>query len=72
MKTYIGVKIIQARPMTRGEYNAYRGWTSPLDENPLDYGYLVKYSDDYESWSPEDVFDLAYRELTSNEINLVR
>ena len=26
MKTYIGVKKIEAEPMTRGDYNTYRGW----------------------------------------------
>ena len=62
MKTYIGTKVIQARPMKRGEYNEYRGWTIPADENPEDEGYLVKYPGGYESWSPADVFEEAYRE----------
>lgn len=48
--------------MTRGEYNEYRGWTIPADENPDDNGYLIKYSDGYESWSPEKQFNEAYRE----------
>lgn len=26
MKTYIGVKKIEAEPMTRGDYNTYRGY----------------------------------------------
>lgn len=60
---YIGTKLIKAKPMTRGEYNAYRGWKIPEDENPEDDGYLVVYvdSDDYVSWSPKDIFDRAYR-----------
>lgn len=62
MKQFIGVKIIHAEPMTRGDYNKYRGWTIPENENPNDKGYLVKYSDDYISWSPENAFDEAYRE----------
>ncbi len=45
MKTYIGTKIINARPMTRLEYNEYRGWTLPQDENGEDWGYLVEYMD---------------------------
>ena len=36
MKTYIGVKKIEAEPMTRGDYNTYRGWQIPTDENPDD------------------------------------
>ena len=63
MKTYIGCKKIEAKPMTRGEYNKFRGWTIPKDENPADEGYLVKYSDDYISWSPKDAFEEAYSEI---------
>lgn len=58
---YIGTKRIEAVPMTRGDYNKYRGWTIPADENPEDEGYLVKYSDDYISWSPKNPFEEAYR-----------
>ena len=61
MKKYIGTKMIYARPMTRGEYNEYRGWTIPADENPNDEGYLVRYHDCYESRSPRSVFEEAYR-----------
>ena len=61
-KTYVGAKIIQAKPMNRLEYNKYRGWEIPKDENPTDEGYLVKYEDGYESWSPKEVFENAYRE----------
>ena len=61
MKKYIGTKIIEAKPMSRGEYNRYRGWNIPLNENPEDEGYLVKYPDNYESWSPKKQFDEAYR-----------
>lgn len=62
MKRYIGTKIIMAKPMTRGDYNIYRGWKIPENENPADEGYLVKYPDGYESWSPKEVFEDAYRE----------
>lgn len=63
MKKYIGVKIIEAKPMARGEFSEYRGcrgWI-PKNENPADEGYLVKYSDNYESWCPKNVFDEVYR-----------
>lgn len=60
MQKYIGVKRIEARPMTRGDYNTYRGWQIPADEDPADEGYLVKYRDGYESWSPKEVFEEAY------------
>ena len=72
MKTYIGVKMIRAKPMTRAEYNTYRGWTLPADEDGSDTGFLVEYLDGgkantpdhsgYVSWSPSDVFANAYQE----------
>ena len=71
MFRYIGTKIVNAAPLTRGEYNALRGWETPTDENPADAGYLVEYVDGgkpnhpkfegYISWSPADVFAKAYR-----------
>ena len=62
MNKYIGTKMIEAKEMNRGDYNKYRGWTIPEDENPADEGYLVKYSDGYESWSPKKQFEEAYRD----------
>ena len=80
MKSYIGVKVVKARPMTRGEYNALRGWPMPDDENPDDAGYLVEYIDggkpnhqdfaNYISWSPQDVFDRAYRTVEGMDFGL--
>ena len=61
MKDYIGVKVVAAEPMSRGEYNAYRGWKIPSDENPEDEGYHIRYSDGYESWCPKKQFNEAYR-----------
>ena len=71
MQTYIGTKIIRAKPMTRQAYNDFRGWEVPADENPADDGYLVEYVDGvkantpeytgYVSWSPKDVFERAYK-----------
>jgi len=75
MKTYIGTKIIHAQFMTRGAYNAFRGWEVPADENPADAGFLVEYLEDnkanvsrfssYVSWSPADVFGRVYRPAAS-------
>ena len=74
MKTYIGAKIIQAKPMNRADYNVYRGWELPSNENGADDGYLVECMDGgkandsrhvgYISWSPAEQFDNAYRETT--------
>lgn len=60
MDKYIGTKMIEANPMNLGDYNSYRGWKIPDNENPNREGYLVKYQDGYESWSPSEVFESAY------------
>jgi len=80
MKAYIGTKIIRAKPMTRAEYNAYRGWILLADENGADEGFLVEYTDGgkpndprhmgYISWSPADVFERAYRETSGMSFGL--
>lgn len=64
MKKYIRTNIVEAKPMTRGEYNDYRGWTLPADENGEDAGYLVKYHDGYVSWCPKKEFDECSRGIT--------
>ncbi|MBF5091938.1 DUF2829 domain-containing protein [Novosphingobium sp. NBM11] len=71
MEKFIGTKLVLAKPMTRGEYNAYRQWDIPADEDPKESGFLVEYLDGgkpndirhkgYISWSPLDVFVKAYR-----------
>jgi hypothetical protein len=71
MENYIGVKRIKAKPMNRLEYNEYRGWNLPSDEDGTDEGFLVEYIDGgkanhpdhkgYISWSPKEVFENAYK-----------
>ena len=60
--------MVEAEPMTCGDYNKYKGWTIPENENPSDEGFLVKYSDNYISWSPKQAFDEAYSEIGENEL----
>ena len=60
METYIGTKILKGKEMNLGDYNKYRGWTIPENEDPEKEGYLVEYEDGYESWSPSKAFS-AYR-----------
>ena len=77
---YLGVKEINATPMSRLEYNQLRGWEVPADENPDDEGYLVEYLDGgkanhpayagYISWSPKEVFDRAYRPVVGMTFGL--
>lgn len=69
MQKYIGIKLVEAKPMTRGEYNDYKGWTIPEGENPNDEGYVVKYEDGYVSWSPKETFEKAYHIVGVRPLN---
>lgn len=71
MQQHIGTKVVSSTPMTRAEYNEYRGWELPGNEDGMDAGYLVEYLDGgkpndfrhtgYISWSPKAQHDAAYR-----------
>ena len=63
-------KAVNAKPMTRQEYNDFRGWQLPENENGADEGYLVEYQDGepdtaeyqgYVSWSPKEQFESSYQ-----------
>ena len=54
-KLYVGCKLIKAYP----------------DMKDGKSGYHVTYADGYESWSPKDVFERAYREVTEPEKEFV-
>lgn len=79
MKIYQSHKKVTAAPMNRLDYNKYRGWELPSDENGEDDGYLVEYLDGgesnhpdhkgYISWSPKRQFDEGYNEVTSGLMN---
>ena len=62
MDKYIGTKIIEAVPAIRKGGKVYEeGWSIPKSMDPTEEGYKVRYPDGYESWSPKDVFEEAYR-----------
>lgn len=69
MRQYINVEQVEAKKITRGDYNNYRGWTVPADENPYDEGYLVKHSDNYESWIAKDEFEKTYNVVGVRSLN---
>ncbi len=67
MKTYIGTKIIEAVPAIRKGGTVYeKDQPIPKSMDHEEDGYKVRYADGYESWSPKDVFERAYLELTVN------
>lgn len=62
METYIGTKIIEAAPDVKKGGKVYDlTWPIPRSMEPEEPGYRVRYPDGYESWSPKDVFEEAYR-----------
>ena len=63
MQKYVGVKLVEAAPMTRGDYNIMRGWTIPADEDPNDEGYQVVHSSGYVTWCPKDEFEKQNKQL---------
>lgn len=77
MKQYIGTKIIQAAPALRLDDGKGNVRIELLSTNPMpqagdsvDMGYKVVYEDGYESWSPQDVFEKAYRETDGMSFGL--
>ena len=57
MNKYIGVKIVEAKPMNKYEfYISFKGVECKEDNAE---GYLVKYPDGYESWCPKKQFEEA-------------
>ena len=64
MKKYIGTKQIEAEPMTMGEAyekNLLRAGRVPNESEKDKAGYHTKYEDGYESWSPAEPFEKAYK-----------
>ncbi len=76
MKTYIGAKIIQGEPMDDVTFQIqYKFASRDRDANEeTKSGYHVVYANpngEYHSWSPKDVFENAYREVTKGEVRMV-
>lgn len=67
MNKYLGVKLISALAMSLAAAEATLkrnvGYTGPTNENGNVDGYLVEYEGGYQSWSPKDVFEEAYRQI---------
>lgn len=61
MKKYIGTKEVSATPAWQIDGTIYpKDDVVPRSMNRKD-GYKVVYEDGYESWSPKDVFEKAYK-----------
>lgn len=62
MEKYIGTKMIEAEPCP--------AWKDAGGHKIGDPGYRVRYKDGYESWSPKDVFEAAYRRTDNMSFGL--
>lgn len=71
MKKYIGTKIIEASPAIRKGGKVYdANELIPRSMEPVEEGYKVRYQDGYESFSPKDVFEEAYRPIDGMSFGL--
>lgn len=62
MNKYIGFKLIQAEEMTLKEFNEKYNKVIPATQG--EEGYKVVYPDGYTSWSPKEVFEKAYMQIS--------
>jgi len=70
MKPYIGTKIIQAEKMTHTAFLQSVKGDSYNEASEFELGYYVIYKDGYESWSPKEAFEEAYRLTTGMNFGL--
>lgn len=76
---FVSHKKVKHLAMSRADYNIYRGWDLPEDENGEDEGYLVEYLDGgegnhpdhngYISWTPKKQFDDGYTKLCEQPLS---
>ncbi len=62
MQKYLGVKIIEAEKMSLISAEEHLQRKIKKGNEP---GYLIRYDNNYESWSPKEAFEQAYRKIDS-------
>jgi hypothetical protein len=69
---YVGVdaKIFQAISMTDVEYDKHKGGNG--DYSLAQEGYLLHYTDGYETWREKKSFEETYRLVSPEEIGLIK
>ena len=70
MENYIGCKVIKAEEMDECSFLS-KFKNEDVSNRETRSGYHVKYSDGYDSWSPKEVFESAYRKITLEEYDLL-
>lgn len=73
MARFVNISNLSAYKMTRGEYNALRGWELPAGEDGLDAGFLVVNHtasernvdgyDGYVNWLPSKIFRQTHQQI---------
>jgi len=63
VEKYLGVKLIEAELMNKYEFYMNVKGVDCKEDN--EEGYMVRYEDGYESWSPKAVFEEAYRRINN-------
>ncbi len=75
MKAYLGAKIILAERMDEITFGREFRKTTPAEGQVSQSGYHVQYSNPdgstYDAWSPTEVFERAYREVSADEKELI-
>lgn len=65
LKKYIGTKVVEARPMSEIDAESIGYARKNSDHHEYREGYHVRYTNPdgstYDSWSPKDVFEKAYK-----------
>lgn len=60
---YISKVLAECEPMTRLEYNEFRGWVLPLDEEGNDKGHIVKdLTSGHTNWFPDTIFNINFKQ----------
>lgn len=67
MKKYINTRLIEAKEMTLGEYNEFKGWEIPKNEDPTIDGYLIDCGNEYTTWWPGAQFKKYCLEVNDNK-----
>jgi hypothetical protein len=60
MQKFIGVKFVDAKPMTRGEYHMLRNWGHHLEKCEEDEGYLFNVAEEVMTWQPKELFKKSH------------
>lgn len=81
--TFTSHQKVKAIPLTRKNYNDYRGWGQIAGEEPTDKGYLIEFLDKggvqndtrhrgYITWMSEAQFDLGFKIDTTPTKSIIR